>query len=184
MLRLSSVPFRMSTSGRLSEVARKKGMVLKARTVSTQYSVSFSVACASSIAAIFHLKKDQTKCDTAVQKRKEKRESISISRHKKRRSRRFMKRLRRKFLRWIAMFLRSIYLSLVFAPAALTLPIALLQGLDEDGDNGKKSYWWWSILKNCIRNSGPCTIKFSQWVATRQDSLPKCVICKNFNALF
>ena len=141
-----------------------------ARSYASRHAKHLGLACTGSAVAILSVADNQTKCDVAVVERKEKRSS---SRQKKRRARRFMRRLRRKIVAWIEMMIRSIYLSLVFAPAALTLPVALLQGIDQDGvDDKRKASWWWSILRNCIRNSGPCTIKFSQWIATRPDLFP------------
>jgi aarF domain-containing kinase len=88
----------------------------------------------------------------------------------KREYRKYMKRLRKKVVEWVEMLIRSIYLSFVFAPAAVTLPLALLQGIDDVDEEGK--HWWWSLLRNCIRRSGPCTIKFSQWACQRADLFP------------
>lgn len=97
------------------------------------------------------------RCDMGAREKKER--SLS-SLKQRRRSRRFMRRLRKKIVAWIEMFLRSIYLSLVFAPAAITLPIALvMSGIDQEDVNVKtRGAWWWSLLRNCIRNSGPCTM--------------------------
>ena len=170
MLRLirlssSSIPRRS-----LQRVAGRQDYAVRARSYASRHTKHLGLACTGSAVAILSVADNQTKCDVAVVERKEKRSS---SKQKKRRARRFMRRLRKKIVAWIEMMIRSIYLSLVFAPAALTLPVALLQGLDQDGvDDKRKASWWWSILRNCIRNSGPCTIKFSQWIATRPDLFP------------
>ena len=120
------------------------------------------------------------RCDVAVVKEKKERSSSSKQR---RRSRRMMRRLRRKIVAWIDMILRAIYLSLVFAPAAITLPIALVSGIDQEDVNDKtRGAWWWPLLRNCIKNSGPCTIKFSQWIATRPDLFP-LALCRQLQDL-
>lgn len=31
---------------------------------------------------------------------------------------------------------------------------------------------WWETFKSCIKRSGPCSIKFAQWISTRPDLIP------------
>ena len=88
----------------------------------------------------------------------------------RKRQRAFWRRLRRKMKVWVEMLIRSIYLGLIFAPAAITLPFAVIQGLDKE--KGGKGDWWWNWLRECVRQSGPCNIKFSQWLSQRPDLFP------------
>ena len=75
----------------------------------------------------------------------------------------------------IAIFLRSIFLMYSFTPAAIASPLLLVA--DDDVTS-----WWWGILRNCIRKSGPCCMKFSQWISTRPDLFP-LFLCKNLEDL-
>jgi len=72
---------------------------------------------------------------------------------------------------------RTGYLACIFAPSVLTSPVLLLS--DEQSPAVK---WWWSLLRDCIRWSGPCNIKFSQWIATRPDLFP-LVMCQQLQDL-
>ena len=72
---------------------------------------------------------------------------------------------------------RTGYLTCIFAPSVLTSPVLLL--FEEQSPTIK---WWWSLLRDCIRWSGPCNIKFSQWIATRPDLFP-LVMCQQLQDL-
>lgn len=74
-----------------------------------------------------------------------------------------------------AVVFRFIYLVFSFSPAVLTSPILLL-------DSCEFKKWWWVVLRNCIRQSGPCFTKFAQWISTRPDLFPLSV-CKNLEDL-
>ena len=71
---------------------------------------------------------------------------------------------------------RSTYLALVFAPPLLTSPLLLFSR------DGETVQWWWSLLRTTICRSGPCNIKFSQWIATRPDLFP-LVVCQQLQDL-
>jgi predicted unusual protein kinase regulating ubiquinone biosynthesis (AarF/ABC1/UbiB family) len=73
------------------------------------------------------------------------------------------------------LFFRSIYLLMAFSPATTTFPLLLI-GSDEI------EKWWWNILRDCVRRSGPCSTKFAQWIATRPDLFPLS-LCKNLEDL-
>ena len=75
----------------------------------------------------------------------------------------------------IAIFLRSIFLMYSFTPAAIASPLLLIA-------NNDVTTLWWGILRNCIRKSGPCCMKFSQWISTRPDLFP-LFLCKNLEDL-
>ena len=105
---------------------------------------------------------------------------VSTRKQERKKQRRFWRRLRRKVRVWIEMMIRSIYLGFIFAPAAITLPLAALQGLDND--NSGSGGWWWQWLRNCVRRSGPCTIKFSQWLSQRPDLFP-LLLCNELRDL-
>jgi hypothetical protein len=79
--------------------------------------------------------------------------------------------LQKKIDNFITLVSRSMYLLLAFSPATLSAPLLLIAG-----DEFKR--WWWSLLRNCIRTSGPCSTKLAQWIATRPDLFP-LVLCKN-----
>lgn len=64
---------------------------------------------------------------------------------------------------------RSAYLALIFTPPLLTSPLLLFSR------DGETVQWWWSLLRTTICRSGPCNIKFSQWIATRPDLFPLAV---------
>lgn len=74
-----------------------------------------------------------------------------------------------------AIVYRFMYLIFSFSPAVLAAPILLL-------DNYEFKRWWWVVLRNCIRQSGPCFTKFAQWISTRPDLFPLSV-CKNLEDL-
>jgi hypothetical protein len=74
-----------------------------------------------------------------------------------------------------AIVFRFIYLIFSFSPAVLTSPILLL-------DDREFKRRWWVMLRNCIRQSGPCFTKFAQWISTRPDLFPLSV-CKNLEDL-
>lgn len=65
---------------------------------------------------------------------------------------------------WSLMIWRATVLSLRFTPVVLTLPLVLLT----DNESLFNRYWW-SLMKDTVRESGPCVIKFAQWLATRPD---------------
>ena len=72
---------------------------------------------------------------------------------------------------------RASELMLNFAPAILTSPLLLLRD-----PASPQSRWWWSLLRESIRRSGPCNTKFSQWIATRPDLFP-LVLCQQLQDL-
>jgi predicted unusual protein kinase regulating ubiquinone biosynthesis (AarF/ABC1/UbiB family) len=74
-----------------------------------------------------------------------------------------------------AIIFRFMYLVFSFSPAVLTSPILLL-------DDQEFRRRWWVILRDCIRQSGPCFTKFAQWISTRPDLFPLSV-CKNLEDL-
>jgi aarF domain-containing kinase len=63
----------------------------------------------------------------------------------------------------ILVIYRSLYHLICFTPSILTLPTLLFNSNYD---------WWFEILKHNVRNSGPCTIKLCQWIATRPDLFP------------
>ena len=67
-------------------------------------------------------------------------------------------------------------LALIFTPTILTSPLLLLH------PDSPSLVWWWSLLRDSIRRSGPCNIKFSQWIATRPDLFP-LVLCQQLQDL-
>ena len=72
---------------------------------------------------------------------------------------------------------RSVYLALIFAPSLISAPLLFLS------DDGSVHFnWWWSLFRDSIRRSGPCNIKFSQWIATRPDLFP-LVVCEQLQDL-
>lgn len=71
--------------------------------------------------------------------------------------------------------MRSLYLMLTFTPAAACCPLLLV-------GNESISLWWWSLLRDCIRLSGPCGTKFAQWIATRPDLFP-LTVCQQLEDL-
>lgn len=72
-----------------------------------------------------------------------------------------------KKLWWITY--RSIFLSLLVAPAAITSPLLLVGG-EEIHEK------WWRWVRFAVRSSGPCLTKLCQWIATRPDLFPAEVI--------
>ena len=72
---------------------------------------------------------------------------------------------------------RSAYLFCVFYPTVLTSPVLLLAAPDSF-----LVQWWWKLVRFSICTSGPCNIKFSQWVATRPDLFP-LVVCQQLQDL-
>ena len=72
---------------------------------------------------------------------------------------------------------RSAYLAFVFAPTLLTCPVLLVAPADS-----ALVQWWWKLARICICTSGPCNIKFSQWVAMRPDLFP-LVVCQQLQDL-
>lgn len=72
---------------------------------------------------------------------------------------------------------RSVYLACIFTPSLLSSPVLLL---------GNSQFflvkWWWELFRDAIRLSGPCNIKFSQWIATRPDLFP-LIVCQQLQDL-
>lgn len=62
-----------------------------------------------------------------------------------------------------------------YSPAVVSSPVLLY------GDE-KAVQQWWDLFKQCILSSGPCSIKFAQWISTRPDLFPK-EICQQFQHL-
>ena len=88
---------------------------------------------------------------------------------------RLLRWLQKKIETLFSLVSRSLYLMLCFGPAAVTVPLLLL---DSEGCR----QWWWAVLRNCVRRSGPCSTKFAQWIATRPDLFPLS-LCKNLEDL-
>lgn len=86
-----------------------------------------------------------------------------------------LKWLQKKIETFVTLVSRSIYLLLAFSPATLSSPLLLIAG-----DEFKR--WWWSLLRDCIRNSGPCSTKLAQWIPSRPDLFPLS-LCKNLEDL-
>lgn len=74
--------------------------------------------------------------------------------------------------------LRCIYLSYIYAPAFVTSPFVLFPNIA----NPDITKWWWSLFRSCIIASGPCSLKFSQWIATRPDLFHK-ILCDELKSL-
>ncbi|KYR01542.1 putative protein serine/threonine kinase [Tieghemostelium lacteum] len=68
---------------------------------------------------------------------------------------------------------RIIELSIYFLPSLLTLPCAFIPGLED---------LWWRMMLGTIQFSGPCWIKFGQWISTRPDLFPQ-LLCEKFSQL-
>lgn len=102
---------------------------------------------------------------------------INDRRHKSlvRKLERLLRWLQKSIENFMTLVSRSIYLLLAFSPATLSSPLLLIAG-----DEFKR--WWWSILRDCVRRSGPCSTKFAQWIATRPDLFP-LTLCKNLEDL-
>jgi hypothetical protein len=83
--------------------------------------------------------------------------------------------LDRKLKNMIMVIIRCIHLMYYFSPAICTSPLLL----QKDGDVSK---WWWALLRDCIRKSGPFSTKLAQWISTRPDLFPLS-LCKNFDDL-
>lgn len=79
---------------------------------------------------------------------------------------------------WILIFLRTLYLTGIFAPVAIAAPCAYLIS-DLSTDFAK---WWWDLLRESIRISGPCNTKLAQWIATRPDLFPQ-ELCRQLQIL-
>jgi predicted unusual protein kinase regulating ubiquinone biosynthesis (AarF/ABC1/UbiB family) len=79
--------------------------------------------------------------------------------------------------KWFFIITRCIYLSGIFTIPFLSLPVPVI--LSKDNTICKL---WWQLLRSCIRASGPCGMKFAQWIATRPDLFP-LIICQNVQEL-
>lgn len=86
-----------------------------------------------------------------------------------------LKLLQRKLKNMIMVIIRCIHLLYYFSPAICTSPLLI----QKDGD---LSRWWWALLRDCIRKSGPFSTKLAQWISTRPDLFPLS-LCKNFDDL-
>ena len=86
---------------------------------------------------------------------------------------------------------RSLRLTYIFTPNILLSPIfyisLLLNNHEENNQSPnpyiiKFQYFWWELLKETIRKSGPCLTKFAQWISTRPDLFP-LELCSQFQDL-
>ncbi|XP_021861015.1 ABC1 family protein YPL109C, mitochondrial isoform X2 [Spinacia oleracea] len=66
----------------------------------------------------------------------------------------------------IIIFLRAIYLAIIFSPCILMAPFTNSLGVEF-----RKS--WLSILRRTLEKAGPAFIKWGQWAATRPDLFPQ-----------
>jgi len=70
---------------------------------------------------------------------------------------------------------RLLYLLSLLFPMMISSPVLLC-------GNITLSDTWWKLMKGCISLSGPCSIKFAQWIATRPDLFP-ADLCYHFQDL-
>ena len=76
--------------------------------------------------------------------------------------------------RHLELGLRGLYLSLLFAPAVVTAPLALFFGIGLAP--------WAVLLRKTLEASGPAFIKWGQWASTRRDLFP-AEICNEVSKL-
>ncbi|XP_077222624.1 uncharacterized protein LOC143856316 isoform X2 [Tasmannia lanceolata] len=69
-------------------------------------------------------------------------------------------------LEGFCMFLRVVYLAILFSPAIAMAPL-----LDSFGDNFRKQ--WLHLVHLTLEHAGPAFIKWGQWAATRPDLFPR-----------
>jgi aarF domain-containing kinase len=70
-------------------------------------------------------------------------------------------------------FLRAIWLSLLFLPPLLTIPVAFLGSRQPQYDNELSgTLWWYGLLVSCMERAGATFIKLAQWASTRVDIFP------------
>lgn len=69
-------------------------------------------------------------------------------------------------LEGIILFLRAIYLMLLFTPAVITGPLADVAG-------GRYRRMWLELVHYSLESAGAAFIKWGQWAATRPDLFPK-----------
>ena len=86
-----------------------------------------------------------------------------------------MKAIISKLKKYWRILQRSTYLALVYVPALITSPILIIA-------NDSITEWWWGLFKSCIISSGPCSLKFAQWIATRPDLFP-VTLCDQLKSL-
>ncbi|KAG5357623.1 ABC1 family protein [Yarrowia sp. C11] len=73
----------------------------------------------------------------------------------------------------IATTFRFFYLSLLFTPVLLTLPIILIGPRDKSKDNERyTAIWWYGLLTKMMERAGASFIKLGQWAASRTDIFP------------
>ena len=73
------------------------------------------------------------------------------------------------------LFTRWLYLFCTYSPALVYSPVLVIGSEDQVKE-------WWELFKGCILASGPCSIKFAQWISTRPDLFPK-ELCQQFQHL-
>ncbi|XP_077217306.1 uncharacterized protein LOC143851706 [Tasmannia lanceolata] len=69
-------------------------------------------------------------------------------------------------LEGFCMFLRAVYLAILFSPSVTMAPFA-----DSFGDNFRKT--WLHVVHLTLELAGPAFIKWGQWAATRPDLFPR-----------
>lgn len=69
-------------------------------------------------------------------------------------------------LEFLALFIRAIYLVILFMPAVLSAPFA-----DSFGSQFRQT--WLHLVHHSLEFAGPAFIKWGQWAATRPDLFPK-----------
>ena len=86
-----------------------------------------------------------------------------------------LKLLKKKLQNMIMVIIRSISLMYYFSPVICASPLLLRK-------NGEINRWWWALLRDCIRKSGPFSTKLAQWISTRPDLFPLS-LCRNLDDL-
>eukprot|EP01041_Mallomonas_annulata_P005735 gene5735-11597_t len=69
------------------------------------------------------------------------------------------------------------FLAFLFVPVIASSPV-----LATIFESPAYRNWWWDLLRNKIRQSGPCISKLAQWIATRPDLFP-IYICNELQLL-
>ena len=70
---------------------------------------------------------------------------------------------------------RSTSLCFIFSPCVITSPVLLLE-------SSRFKSWWWDMVRECLRISGPCCSKLAQWISSRPD-LFHAEICNELKTL-
>ena len=86
-----------------------------------------------------------------------------------------LKVLKKKLKNMMMVIIRCFHLMYYFSPAICASPLLLKR-------DKEVNRWWWALLRDCIRKSGPLSTKLAQWISTRPDLFPLS-LCKNLDDL-